>query len=393
LNEAIDLLIVGAGPCGSFTALTASKLGFKVKVYEEHLKPGEPEHCPGHISINGLKSLGLNPPKKIIENEVKGIKFYSPNGLNLTFESNKPEIYVINRKLLDEWLYEQAKKTNVAYAFNFIIREIKFNKDKIVAKAFSKNGGNEEVQCRFLIDAEGCSGFLAKKAGLINNKRRFVNGVHAIVENIKDLDEEFAEVYLGRKFSPGFFAWIIPKNNKEAKIGLAAEKNNPIHLLKLFLKKHPLVSKKARNIKILSLIAHPIPINGPIKKFFYKNFFVVGDAASQVKPTTGGGIITGFISSKIAVQAIYKNSDNAGKEYQAEWNKKLGLNFIFMRQARRFLNVLSDEKINKIFKNAKKIDVERMPLITHLDFQLNLFKFLLKKDFLIKILRFIPFFL
>ncbi|MEM2473091.1 MAG: NAD(P)/FAD-dependent oxidoreductase [Candidatus Bathyarchaeia archaeon] len=390
MDERIDLVIVGAGPCGSFSALIASKLGFKVKVYEEHSKPGIPEHCPGHVSIEGLKKLNLLLPKKIIENEIKGIKIYSPNGLNLTFEEEKPTIYVINRRLFDEWLYEQAKKFNATYVFNSTIRKISFNNNgEITVEASFINREKERIQCRFLVDAEGCSGFLARKIGLINNGRRFVCGVHAIIEGVKDLNRDLAEVYLGRKFSPGFFAWIIPKGNGEAKIGLAAEKRNPIHLLKLFLKKHSLTSRKLSNVKILSLTAHPIPINGPIKKFSYKNFLVIGDAASQVKPTTGGGLITGFISSKIAIQTIYKSrsNTNVGKEYQAEWNKTLGLNFLFMRQARRFLNILSDEALNRIFKIGKKIGIEEVPLTRSLDFQMNLFKFLLRWNFLLKLVK------
>ncbi|MEM4649774.1 MAG: NAD(P)/FAD-dependent oxidoreductase, partial [Candidatus Bathyarchaeia archaeon] len=161
MDERIDLVIVGAGPCGSFSALIASKLGFKVKVYEEHSKPGIPEHCPGHVSIEGLKKLNLLLPKKIIENEIKGIKIYSPNGLNLTFEEEKPTIYVINRRLFDEWLYEQAKKFNATYVFNSTIRKISFNNNgEITVEASFRNREKERIQCRFLVDAEGCSGFL-----------------------------------------------------------------------------------------------------------------------------------------------------------------------------------------------------------------------------------------
>ncbi|MEM3516794.1 MAG: NAD(P)/FAD-dependent oxidoreductase, partial [Candidatus Bathyarchaeia archaeon] len=220
MDERIDLVIVGAGPCGSFSALIASKLGFKVKVYEEHSKPGIPEHCPGHVSIEGLKKLNLLLPKKIIENEIKGIKLYSPSGLNLTFENSKPSAYVINRKLFDKWLYNQAKSFNANYVFNSKIKNLSFNKNELTIKAFSKNNKSEKIQCNFLIDAEGSSGFLARKAGLIND-RKLVCGVHAIIEGVKDLDEDFAEVYLGRNFSPKFFAWIIPKGGKEAKVGLA----------------------------------------------------------------------------------------------------------------------------------------------------------------------------
>ncbi|MBS7655573.1 NAD(P)/FAD-dependent oxidoreductase [Candidatus Bathyarchaeota archaeon] len=387
MSETVDLLIVGAGPCGSFAALTASKLGLKVKVYEEHSEPGVPEHCPGHISIRGLKNLNLNPPKEIIENEIKGIKLYSPSGLNLTFEDSKPSVYVVNRKLFDKWLYNQAKSFNVNYVFNSKIKNLSFNKNELTVKAFSKND-ESEARCSFLIDAEGSSGFLARKAGLIND-RKLVCGVHAIIEGVKDLDEDFAEVYLGRSFSPNFFAWIIPKGGKEAKVGLAAEKKNPIALLKLFIKKHSLASKKIGNAKILSLFPHPIPINGPIKKFFHKNFLVAGDSASQVKPTTGGGLITGFISVKIAVEAIYEGDKDFGEKYQARWNKTLGLNFFFMRQARRLLNSLPDKALDKIFNVAKKLNIEEAPLMSNLDFQLNLVKPLAKKPFSWKVISFL----
>jgi flavin-dependent dehydrogenase len=50
MNPNTDVAVVGGGPCGSFAALTAAKLGANVTVFEEHEEIGVPSHCAGHFS-------------------------------------------------------------------------------------------------------------------------------------------------------------------------------------------------------------------------------------------------------------------------------------------------------------------------------------------------------
>lgn len=382
MGRAADLLVVGAGPCGSFAALTSAKLGLEVEVREEHGEAGVPEHCPGHVTVDGLNLLGLKVPRRLVENEIRGIRFYSPSGFELTFESEEPRVYLLDRRGFDDWLYRQAEARGASFAFSSKVKKITLGEGGLKAKVRGEGGKLEEVRCRFVIDAEGCPGFLARRAGL-SGVKAFVNGVHAVVERVEGVDERFAEVYFGRRFSPGFFAWVIPRGDGGAKVGLAARGRDPAALLKLFLKKHPLASKKVRGAKPSSLIPHPIPVGGPIKETFRGGLLVVGDAAGQVKPTSGGGLVTGLLCSKLAAEAVHRASlspqgGGAGEGYQAAWKKALGANFFFMRQARRFLNLLSDAKLDGMFKAAGKLGLEDAPLMENLDFQAGLVKSLLK---------------
>ncbi|HID17527.1 TPA: hypothetical protein EYP26_04460, partial [Candidatus Bathyarchaeota archaeon] len=124
LGRAADLLVVGAGPCGSFAALTSAKLGLEVEVREEHGEAGVPEHCPGHVTVDGLNLLGLKVPRRLVENEIRGIRFYSPSGFELTFESEEPRVYLLDRRGFDDWLYRQAEARGASFAFSSKVKKI-----------------------------------------------------------------------------------------------------------------------------------------------------------------------------------------------------------------------------------------------------------------------------
>jgi digeranylgeranylglycerophospholipid reductase len=79
VTKRADIIVVGAGPCGSISAYTATKLGAKVLVCEEHKEVGVPNHCAGHLNISSLKLLGIQIPPRALENEIKGAVFCSPS--------------------------------------------------------------------------------------------------------------------------------------------------------------------------------------------------------------------------------------------------------------------------------------------------------------------------
>jgi len=102
----------------------------------------------------------------------------------------------------------------------------------------------------------------------------------------------------------------------------------------------------------------------------------VGDAASQVKPTTGGGIVFGMLCSKIAGEishdAIESNNFSADflSRYQSRWRRQIGFDLTAMRQLRKMLNRLPDDKIDRIIELSSKLGVGRiLEEIGDLDFQ------------------------
>lgn len=363
-QEGIDAVVVGGGPCGSFAAWTLAKLGADVAVFEEHKEIGLPSHCAGHISLNGLKRLGLHLPQKIFENEIYGAVFYSPSGLEFRVKRSSPVTCVLNRELLDKHLAKLAMKAGAQYFTGLRVNSLVSKSGVVAGVSVGGKRANETVASNIVIDAEGCSSLLLKRAGLQTlNRSTVVNAIQAEVDQADDMDVDIVEVYLGRKYAPGFFAWIIPKKNGSAKVGLATKAGDPREYLRRFMQKHPVASKRLRKSKITSLSMHPVSLGGAIPKTYANGLLVVGDAASQVKPTTGGGIIFGLLCARIAGEVAYeavKNDDFSEKflsHYQFRWKKSIGFELGVMRRLRKRLNRLSDGQMDKIIGLCSRFGV------------------------------------
>ena len=108
---------MGSGPCGSYSAFSAAQAGANdVVVYEEHKAIGIPFHCTGHLSISGLKRLGLLPlPKEIVENTFKSAVFCSPYGKEFSVKLSSPVTCAVDRILFDRHIAELAIKAGVEY--------------------------------------------------------------------------------------------------------------------------------------------------------------------------------------------------------------------------------------------------------------------------------------
>lgn len=375
----LDVIVVGGGPCGSFNGLNLGKLGAKVAVFEEHNEIGIPSHGAGHLSINGLKKLGLFPlPEKIVENVFYGANFYSPIGTNFSVRFPSPVTCAVNRVLFDKYIAEKAEAANVHYHLNSRVESLLIKNEVVKGIEFKQSNGNKKkFSAKIIIDAEGISSRILRKTGLSPlNSNRLVYAVQVEVENVKDVEPDVIEVFLGRNYVPGFYAWLIPKHDINAKVGLAARAGNPKELLQKLMRKHPVASKQLRKAKIIQTSFHPITLGGPIPRTYSNGFLVVGDAASQVKPTTGGGIIFGMICAKIAAEvadkALRQNdfSSELLSSYQRLYEEALGFDFSVMLKIRKILDAISDKKIHKAIRFCTKIRLDKtLQNIKEIDFQ------------------------
>lgn len=377
MNEKFDAAVVGAGVCGAFTALTAARLGAEVVVCEEHGEIGVPQHCAGHVSISGLKRVGISLPKKIVENEFSGAVFYSPSGREFAIECSSPVTYALNRELLDKHIADLAERAGVRFLLKSRAESFLADSNFVKGVVVRRKGTRVTLASSLVIDAEGCSSVLLKKVGLQTLDRSMV--VHALqaeVDRVKEVEMDTVEVYLGRRYAPGLFGWIIPKRDGSAKVGLATTRGDPREYLNRLMRDHPVASKKLGNSRVTALSLHPIPLGGAIPRTYWNGLLVVGDAASQVKPTTGGGIVFGMLCSKIAGEvsydAIESNDFSADflSRYQSRWRKLIGFDLAAMRQLRKMLNRLPDDKIDRIIGLCSKLGLGRiLEEIGDLDFQ------------------------
>ena len=129
--------------------------------------------------------------------------------------------------------------------------------------------------------------------------------------NCRIEDASVLEAYVGQDVAPLGYAWVFPKNDETANVGLGVRGAPAKPYLDRFISNHP---ETFRNASIVEVQAAPVPVGGQIKKVAQEGVMVCGDAAGQVIPLTGGGIHTSIAAGKIAGELAGKAVDKARVE-------------------------------------------------------------------------------
>jgi digeranylgeranylglycerophospholipid reductase len=359
-NNKHDVIVVGAGPVGSYTAYLLAKEGLDVGIFERNPAIGRDVNCTGIVSPECLQKIKL--PDEVVSMPISSIKAISPSGNTIRYQSVSPLAYVVNRGLFDSEVHKNAKKEGVTAYLNTKVEEI-----AVTGSAFRIKSGTgsaeREFSARVGVIATGFELHSVQK--ILKRPVNFLFGIQTdvMMENVKDV-----EVYFGEKVAPGSFGWIVPTNGKSAKIGLIVKKN-PAEFLKQFLKS-PHVERRISFFEN-NMRCSPIPLKS-IPKSYAERLVVVGEAAGQVKTTTGGGIYFGLLCAEIASQTILSAfrrgdySESVLKEYEVLWRKKLEPELKAGIMLRKIFSKLSDHQIDFLIDLANRDGL--MPVIDKANF-------------------------
>ena len=327
-----DAIIAGGSISGLLAAREISKKGHSVLVLEEGFEVGSPEHCGGLVSKNALKELGIEPSQKTFDSEIECAKIFSPEGKEITINSKKQQIVVINRRELDKQAARQAKDNGAEISVKTSFQE------KINNGVRTSNG---DIECEFFVDCRGVS--------RLANKDRDGILLTAQYEVYADwIKKGQVEVYFDQEKYPEFFAWVIPSGEGVGKIGVSGKGINTTSRIDEFL-------KSKGNFSTIRKIFAPIWIKGPIKKFIEDDTIIVGDAAGQAKPTTAGGIFScgmaGIMAGKAISEALETGNPSSLMNYEKQWKEKFGKEFEKQNLARKILGRLDNDTVNKLFNS------------------------------------------
>lgn len=338
-----DVIVVGAGPAGSYVAYELASSGHDVAVFEKKGAPGLNACCTGIISTECFQSLGLGTD--VILNEVNSAKFFSPSGKCLRFQTENVQAYVVNRLLLDKALTSKAQSQGAQYFFSSPVIDIIPGKDSMQAE-ISCSGAREIFSARAVILANGFRPKLPRNLGL-GKIKNFLVGAQAEIE-VKNVDE--FEVYFSQEIAPGAFAWLVPTSANKAYVGLLATSQAKLHLQNFL---NNLFGQGRVTSREVEIEQKAIPIR-TLARSYGDRLLVIGDAAGHVKPTTGGGIYFGHLGARIAAEvldeALSSNNLTAGQlsRYQKQWKAKMGKELSRGYWARWAYAKLSDRQIEGI---------------------------------------------
>jgi digeranylgeranylglycerophospholipid reductase len=348
--EEVDVLVVGAGPAGSTVATQLARRGHRVVVAEEHPRVGFPVQCAGLVS---QRVLDLAEGRSFVRTSVRGAAVFGPGLGSVSFKADTPRAFVIDRAGLDIYLADRAARAGAEIRCSTRFDGIGPSPDGFTeAHLTDPDGGHVALRARLVVGADGVSSGVARAFRL----RRPIEFLPAFEAEFSTSpgDPETVEVYLGRMLSPGLFGWWIPDGEGGARVGVAVDADGTP--ARLYFDR--LVAHLARRFG--RPLPHPtaylvsgIPI-GTVPRTVGPGVLLVGDAAAQVKPLSGGGIFTGMRCGQLAAEtadAALKAADRSVRAlsaYERAWHAEFGDEFRKALYLRRVFQRLNDADLDRL---------------------------------------------
>jgi digeranylgeranylglycerophospholipid reductase len=326
-----------------------------VLVVEKNARLGDNICCTGIISQECLRAFALD--RRLVLRQASSAKLISPSGECLRLYQESPVTAIVDRGRLDMSLAEQAREAGADYLFGATAIGVLPGTDGVAVRI---NGQRPEtiLHAEAAVISSGFGSKLTKKLGL-GEIKQFVLGAQAEVET-NGLDE--VEVYFDHSLAPGGFAWLVPTTDGKGLAGLLTRHQADSHLKNL-LKTLSAQGKIASGEAQCSYGVIPL---GPLPKTYADRVLVVGEAAGQVKPTTGGGIYYGLLCADIATGVLHQTfqegnfSAAALGDYQKRWRARLSRELTIGYWARSLLTRLGNNWIDHLFHLASKKGVPEL---------------------------------
>jgi geranylgeranyl reductase family protein len=346
-----DLIVVGGGPVGSrVAALTAKSM--RTLVFEEHEKVGTPVQCAGLVTPRVVEMAGA---EGTVLNRISGGVVHFPGGISIELNGKETKAVVVDRMTFDIASQEMALDAGAEFITGTRYTSFFRDQDSLNVEAVS-GGEKRTLRANLLVGTDGYKSCVGRAAG-IGQSRDMVRGIQADIDRKLD-DQDCILVYLGQEIAPGFFAWMIPCGDF-TRVGLCVSKGHgaPSSFLSSFLKTVGLGDAER-----LNSISGIIPI-GPPQSTYADRVMVVGDAAAQAKPLSGGGLYTGMVAaecaSRTAIESLEENdfSSRMMSRYQERWRSEIGKELDKGYRIRKVFVRLNDRKIDEVGRLMNRRDV------------------------------------
>ena len=360
MNFDYDVTIVGAGPIGSTLAYELAKEDFKVCLIDKKKVIGLPLQCAGIVNRRALDYNQI--PKDIILNKVKGANIYSKNR-SLSVSKEEEQALIIDRVALDQYLFNRADEFADSYLSSKVV-----NVDTLEGKVeFHSDSKEKSIRSKVIVGADGPLSLISSVLG--NDLNYYFASQYLVkAENIGD--KFFVDLYAYENLFPGFI-WVIPVRDKLFRIGLFSnyDYKRQNEILDNFLEN----DFKYGSYEVIEKYKGKIPIYNKDNKLFKNRALIIGDAASQVKPTTGGGLLIGFETVQIAKNSIVKALNSEGivendqeilqnifKDYQKDFEKRFLKEMEYQFKVQKTLCTLSDDDLDYFLKKLKENDADKL---------------------------------
>ena len=364
-----DIIIVGGGPSGSMSAYEIAKAGYSVCILEKTKKIGSPVRCGEAVGQSGLAQF-FEPKERWIKSKILSIKLVSPNSTEVELDFDKETGFILDRTIFDYDLSEIASDSGAEIYTESYVKNLIIEDGFVKGVEVERLGEVEKIYSKIVIGADGIDSRVGRWGGLKTNVRMkdMESCFQYTVDNIH-LNQEQMVMYVGSNYAPGGYLWIFPKGNNSANIGIGISgKHSKYKSAKKYL--DSFMKEKYPDVSILKSVCGGVICAKPIRNPISNGLMLVGDAAHQINPMTGGGIISGMkagmIAGIVASEAIEKNDLQSSflKKYYDRMYSDFGKNYERFYRIKETVNNLTDDDLDSIASSIISIPKNKRTLRT-----------------------------
>ncbi|NIR51166.1 NAD(P)/FAD-dependent oxidoreductase [candidate division KSB1 bacterium] len=378
MRDSYDCIVVGGGPGGAWAAKYAAESGASVLLLEKDREIGVPVRCAEAAGENGLK-LVVEPDPRWITTTIENAVLVSPHGREVVLESGKERGYMLDRKIFDYDLVQIATTYGVEVLTKAYVYDLIKPNGRVEGVRVQHLGSRYDIRAQVVIGADGVESRVGRWGGLRTNikMKDMESCIQMTLANL-EVDSKTVYFYFGREVAPGGYLWVFPKNDRVANVGLGISGEYARYKsAKRYLQEF--IDKQFPHAAVLYTVVGGVPCAATLKKIVADGLMLVGDAAHQVNPISGGGIVTAMIAGqmagKVAADAIKENdvSEKRLQEYANEWHRVEGKNHERFYKIKKAIYKLTDEDLNRTADTVLSLPSEKRTII-------NIFKAALVKN-------------
>lgn len=348
-----DVVVVGAGPAGSRTAQLLASAGLRVMVLEEHAEVGRPVACAGLLSNRVTDLLG---ERVAVLNRVSGARIHAPSGRVLEFDAGAPRADVVDRAAFDQALARGAVGSGARLLLQRRVLGVAASASGCTLRVRDLSlGGSavEELGCAAVVGADGPASVVRRSLGIPRPRNR-LTAYQVALSSPRAMDTAFVDLYSGHDVAPGFFAWVVPTDERSCLAGLASEPGgmSPKERLERVMSRGPM-AELVRGSQPVGFHAGTIPL-GPINRPVADGAVLVGDAAGQCKATSGGGVYPSLLAARHATDALVAGltsgdlSARSLMAYPRAFDREVGGELRKAARLRRSFRAMSDRMVDDL---------------------------------------------
>jgi digeranylgeranylglycerophospholipid reductase len=366
IRAAYDIVVIGAGPAGSIAARTCAQAGLRVLLAEKRQEIGSPVRCGEAVGRETVEKF-IPADSKWIAAEIDTFSVSNPQGDTVVMPPLEHTL-ILERKIFDRELAFSAAQAGAEVIVKARATGLITNERGVAGVKLVVQGQPHEVRAPIVIGADGTEAQSTRWAGLksIPQLRDYYTAAQYLLTDV-EVDPRICQYHIGWSLAPGGYAWVFPKGNQKANLGLVMwvdpqERRSAIDYLNDF------VAQRFPSRSILAQIVGGIPVTNVLPEMVTGGYLAIGDAAHQSDPLTAGGITNGMHGGLFAAQtaiAALQAGDVSRKflhRYEAQWEAEFGKLYRRLHRIRHAVLKVPEEKMSRMIHDAAQLDSRHMSL-------------------------------